>query len=257
MNSERSAATTCWIVRLAMTPLRPSFTISARRLAADFLVPVRREVVALDVRDAPLHEEVDVQDLALARQELLRGIVPRQHAPVEFLHRSSPGTMKCSPGSKSVAMIFLSRDLIASSVSFTWNIEALAIQQQDQQRDRRPGTAVRFISVPSRDRGSAASTSLPSSMRMVGGVSAEERCGAALLEQLVERQVDHVARAFDVDQDLGSDAEHLLHRLEVEALARHGRGALVLGGEREEARRLAVGIGDDAAAVGAARPRRR
>ena len=107
MNSARSAATTCWIVRLAMTPLRPSFTISARRLAADVLVAVRREVVVRDVRDAPLHEEVDVQDLAFARQELLRGVVARQTRRSNFWTFSSHGTMKCRPGSKSVATILL------------------------------------------------------------------------------------------------------------------------------------------------------
>ena len=84
--------------------------------------------------------------------------------------------MKCRPGSKSVAMIFLSRDLIASSVSFTWNIEALASQSRTSSADDDlEQGAVHQRSF--RDRGSSASTSLPSSMRMVGGVSAEERCG--------------------------------------------------------------------------------
>jgi hypothetical protein len=38
-NSLRSAATTCWIVRRAMTPLRPSLTISPSRRAATSSVP--------------------------------------------------------------------------------------------------------------------------------------------------------------------------------------------------------------------------
>jgi hypothetical protein len=55
-----------------------------------FLVAGGREVELADVGHAPLHEEVDVQDLALAREEGLGRVVPRQHAAVELLHRLDP-----------------------------------------------------------------------------------------------------------------------------------------------------------------------
>ena len=100
MNSARSAATTCWIVRFAMTPLRPSLTISARRAAPDLLVAAGREVVLRDVRDAPLHVEVDVAGSCprwsgTAPPGSSRVSTRRSNLRTELM----PGIMKCRPGS--------------------------------------------------------------------------------------------------------------------------------------------------------------
>ena len=86
-NSLRSAATTCWIVRRAITPLMPSLTISPSRAIGDVLAAARRRsVVARDVGDAPFHEQVDAQDLAFAGQELLRRVFLAEDALVELDH---------------------------------------------------------------------------------------------------------------------------------------------------------------------------
>src|SRR5258706_4193861 len=73
--------------------------------------------------------------------------------------------------------------------------------------------------------------------------------GAALLHQLVERQVEDVAGAAVVHHDLVGRGQHLLDRLEVDALAGHGRRLRVLGEHLLEARGVALGAGDDALLV--------
>ena len=65
--------------------------------------------------------------------------------------------------------------------------------------------------------------------------------GAALLDQLVERQVEQAAAGLLVDQHLGRVAEHRLHHVEVEALARDAGRLLVLDEDLAEARRVALG----------------
>ncbi len=63
--------------------------------------------------------------------------------------------------------------------------------------------------------------------------------------QLVEREVRHDALAgLAVDNHLVSAAHHAFHRLEEDALARHLRRLLVFVEHLEEARRLALRLGD-------------
>ncbi len=76
-----------------------------------------------------------------------------------------------------------------------------------------------------------------------------QRAGAALGE-LVERQVDHVARALGVDQHLVGVAEHHFQGLEVQALARDAGRSQVARQQLGEALRFTLGVGDDARLVG-------
>src|SRR5260221_7081085 len=76
-----------------------------------------------------------------------------------------------------------------------------------------------------------------------------ERRRAALLHDLVERQVEQVARAAIVHHDLVGRGQDLLHGLDVDALARHRRRLGVFRHHLPEARGVALGCGDDPAAV--------
>src|SRR5260221_2574474 len=70
-----------------------------------------------------------------------------------------------------------------------------------------------------------------------------ERRRAALLHDLVERQVEQVARAAIVHHDLVGRGQDLLQGLEVDALARHRRRLGVFGQHLPEARGGALGGG--------------
>src|SRR5689334_11296285 len=70
-----------------------------------------------------------------------------------------------------------------------------------------------------------------------------------LLDQLVDREVEQALPALLVDDHLARGPEDLLHRLEVHALARDLRGALVFAEDQAEARRVALRGGDDTLAV--------
>jgi hypothetical protein len=72
---------------------------------------------------------------------------------------------------------------------------------------------------------------------------------AALLQQALQRQVQQVRVVAAVDHHLADVAEHLLHRLDVQAIARHRGRLLVFGKHRAEALRIALGLRDDPALV--------
>ena len=66
------------------------------------------------------------------------------------------------------------------------------------------------------------------------------------MHEFVERQVQQVAPALLVDQHLARVAHDLLHRLDVETVARHLRRLVVLGDDLPEARGIAFRPLDDA-----------
>src|SRR5690606_28995360 len=69
----------------------------------------------------------------------------------------------------------------------------------------------------------------------------QRRLAAGPLHELAERQVEQVAAGFLVDDHLAGGAEDLLHGLEVEAIARDLRRALVFREDLAEARAVALG----------------
>ena len=155
----------------ALEAVLHDFRKAARRR---FLVPVRREVIALDVGDAPLHEEVNVQDLALARQELLRGIVPREQAAVELLHRLERRHDEMQARLEVGGDDPLEAELDCEVRLLDLEHRRARNPEENEGRDH----ALQEVTAHQRSfraRGSSASTSLPSSMRTVGGVSAAPR----------------------------------------------------------------------------------
>ena len=80
--------------------------------------------------------------------------------------------------------------------------------------------------------------------------SSSVRVRRAALGELVERQVEHVARALGVDQHLVGAPEHILDGLVVQPLARHARRALIGGKQLRESLRLTLRVRDDPRLVG-------
>src|SRR5205085_10892314 len=69
------------------------------------------------------------------------------------------------------------------------------------------------------------------------------------LHQLVEREIQEIVAALLVDEDLARVRQNLLHRFDVEPIARNLRCLAVFANDLAETRRIALGLLDDALLV--------
>ena len=141
---------------------------------------------------------------------------------------------------------------IASSFSLTVNTQCGQDQQQHQRHgDREVRGASAFSPLAAHPAACALRASAPARGAGPWRRSRATTPGVAALEQLVERQVDHVAcRPCAIDHHLARARQHVLDGLDVQALARDFGRPLVGGDQRVEARRLALGDRDDLRPVG-------
>src|SRR5690606_8424512 len=115
-----------------------------------------------------------------------------------------------------------------ATISSAFSLELISLPSA-----RRPLARARARSGRARDR------------RRHGSRLVLRRPALALLHELIERQIQHVAAPFGVHQHLRRGREDLLERLEIQALAGDRRRLLILAEDVAEAVRLAFGVGDD------------
>ena len=137
---------------------------------------------------------------------------------------------------------------MASSVSRTVNVDIASSSSADDQHDDRQKSTVGHQRVP-RERRSLVTSGVvvvvvPLDRHARLGLRA--RRAPALLEQLVDRQVDHIAAGavWCRGSPCGWTSSTCLDRFEIQALARDAGRALVLRQQLEEALGLAFRVGD-------------
>ena len=235
-------------------------TVCASRAGAP--LPRRRctlTVVLAHVGDAPLARTKSTSSGLLLRRDdaVGLGVVERQDALVVEAHvLHAAAASKYRPGSVLTSTISPSWNLIAY---LRWSTVYSDCDATQQQRDdaARGRSTVRFIA-RSPGRGCAA---LRASARIartaasapVGGVAwrARRRSGAGAAAVLRRRlcwislssgRYSRLLAALLVDQDLARVAEHRLHHVEIQAVARHRRAPSLYSTRIcAEARRVALG----------------
>ena len=239
-------------MRLLISSRRFALTVAVEPLPREILVALLRvDVELLDVGDAPEHEEVDRERLLLGSRDSVRlGTVEHERPLVVELDVLQQRPLRVKPGS-SLCIDDLAQLELDRVFRLLDRIEHLRRDEQDrhQQRHQRHGELHRVS--PGRSRLRSASRARAGSSGRIGRRRGRARgrelgCGrrrdggrSALLEQLVERQIEEIAAGLLVDQHLARVAEHHLHGVDVEALAGDSGRLRVFGEDLPEARRVA------------------